>query len=422
MAIELVEVKLWGEQVGAAELSNGRIYFDYFDSFRQRNIEIAPFVAPLNKMVVEGKAGETFYGLPEFLADALPDRFGNAIINAYYAREGRSPHDLSALDKLCYVGTRAMGALTFEPSTNTGNNHVHEDSLVLSRLVDQARQTIAGDLNDAPEDALNEILSVGISAGGARAKAVIALNSDRSEVRSGQVDAPEGFEHWLLKFDGVGKDDGLGLSEHYGRVEYAYYLMAIDAGIDMTESDLLEENGRAHFLTKRFDRIGNDRVHTQSLCAMASMDFNLAGVHAYEQYFNVTQQLTESYADVEQAIRRAFFNIIARNQDDHTKNLAYLMRDTGDWSLSPAYDVTYAFNPTSSWTRQHQMTLAGKAGEFESADLIKAVSAHLSKNEAVQLINKVTDTVANWSTYGKQAGLAADEIKKIADNHRLLRG
>lgn len=421
MAVELVEVKLWGEQVGAAELSNGRIYFDYFDSFRERNIEIAPFMAPLNKTVVEGKPGDTFYGLPEFLADALPDKFGNAIIDAYYARKGISTFSLSALDRLCYVGSRAMGALTFHPSANTGNNH-HEDALVLSRLVEQARQTIVGDLKDLPEDALNEILSVGISAGGARAKAVIALNSDRSEVRSGQVDAPEGFEHWLLKFDGVGKDDALGLSEHYGRVEYAYYLMASAAGVDMTMCDLLEENGRAHFLTKRFDRIGNDRVHMQSLCAMASMDFNLAGVHAYEQYFNVTQQLTESYADVEQAIRRAFFNIIARNQDDHTKNLAYLMRDTGVWSLSPAYDVTYAFNPTSSWTRQHQMTLADKAGEFESANLIKAVSNHMSKNEAAQLINEVTDSVANWSTYGKQAGLAADEIKKIADNHRLLRG
>jgi serine/threonine-protein kinase HipA len=420
MAIELVEVKLWGEQVGAAELSNGRIYFDYFDEFKTKGLEIAPFVAPLNLSVVEGKTGDTFYGLPEFLADALPDKFGNAIIDAYYAQQGISTFSLSALDRLCYVGTRAMGALTFHPAVNTGNENQHEDALVLSRLVDQARRTIAGDLKDEPEDALNEILSVGISAGGARAKAVVALNSDRSEVRSGQVDAPEGFEHWLLKFDGVGKDSALGMSEHYGRVEYAYHCMADAAGINMTDCDLLKENGRAHFMTKRFDRQGNNRVHMQSLCAIASLDFNLAQAHSYEQFFAVTQQLTENYADIEQAIRRAFFNIIARNQDDHTKNLAYLMSDTGQWSLSPAYDVTYAFNPTNQWTREHQMTLAGKTSEFKTGDLTGAVSNFMSEHEANQIIEEVVSAVADWSTYGKQSGLASDEIKKIADNQRLL--
>lgn len=420
MAIEIVEVKIWGEQVGVAELVEGRIYFDYFDEFREKGLELAPFMAPLSLQVAEGKSGDTFYGLPEFLADSLPDKFGNAIIDAYYAQKGISTFSLSPLDRLCYVGSRAMGALTFHPAEDTGNNHQHEDVLVLSRLVDQARHAITGDLKDSPEDALNEILSVGISAGGARAKAVIALNSDRSEVRSGQVNAPEGFEHWLLKFDGVGKDSALGVSEHYGRIEYAYSLMAKEAGLNMADSDLLEEGGRAHFLTKRFDREGNERIHMQSLCAIASMDFNLAGVHSYEQFFSVTQQLTENYADIEQAVRRAFFNVIARNQDDHTKNIAYLMNKEGNWSLAPAYDVTYAFNPENRWTREHQMSLAGKTSGFKTDDLIKAVSNFMSAHNAEKIINEVTRVVVSWPIYGSQAGLEDEVIQKISDNHRLL--
>jgi len=420
MALDLIEVRLWGEQVGAAELSDGQIYFDYADQFRTKGLEIAPFVAPLSLQVVTGKQGDTFHGLPEFLADALPDKFGNAVIDAYYAQQGISTFSLSALDRLCYMGTRAMGALTFHPVVDTGNDNHHEDALILSRLVDQARQAISGNLKDAPEDALNEILSVGISAGGARAKAVIALNNDKSEVRSGQVDAPEGFEHWLLKFDGIGQDSALGMSEHYGRVEYAYNLMADAVGIFMADCDLLKENGRAHFVTKRFDRIGNHRIHMQSLCAMASMDFNLAKAHSYEQFFAITQQLTENYADVEQGIKRAFFNIIARNQDDHTKNIAYLMNDSGQWSLAPAFDITYAFNPSNQWTREHQMTLAGKASEFNANDLIKSVSHFISKHNAEQIIEEVVDAVSNWPTYGEQAGLDNGIIQKITDNQRLL--
>lgn len=420
MAIEMVEVKLWGEQVGVAERVDGKVYFDYFDSFRAKGLEIAPFTAPLSLQIKEGKSGDTFYNLPEFLADALPDKFGNAIIDAYYAQKGISTFSLSALDRLCYVGSRAMGALTFHPAEETGNDHHHEDALELSRLVEQARHAITGDLKDSPEDTLNEILSVGISAGGARAKAVIALNNDKSEVRSGQVDAPEGFEHWLLKFDGVGKDSALGVSEHYGRIEYAYSLMAKEAGVTMAKSGLLKESSRAHFLTKRFDRNGNDRIHMQSLCAMASMDFNLAGAHAYEQFFSVTQQLTENYASVEQAIRRAFFNIIARNQDDHTKNIAYLMDKKGQWSLAPAYDVTYAFNPSNRWTREHQMTLAGKASEFKINDLVRAASHFLSAHDAKKIIEEITSVVADWPTYGKEAELSNELIQKVTDNHRIL--
>lgn len=421
MTITTVEVRLWGQMVGAAAvMPNGAINFNYADEFITSQLEVAPIVAPLSNAVINGVSGDTFYGLPEFLADALPDKFGNAIIDAWFAKKGVSKFSLTAIDRLCYVGSRAMGALTFHPASQTNGDMMHEHPLVLSSLVDQARSALSGNLKDEPEAALNDILSVGISAGGARAKAVIAYNEATGEVRSGQIDAPEGFSHWLLKFDGVGRDDALGTTEKYGRIEYAYYLMAQAANIEMSRSRLLEENGRAHFMTQRFDRNGNDKIHLQSLCAIASLDFNLSGAHSYEQFFTVTQALTTDNQAVEQAVKRAFFNIISRNQDDHTKNMGYLMSKEGNWSLSPAYDITHAYNPESRWTRLHQMSFAGKVEGFDTEDLINTASQFISESSAYEILEEVNNAVSDWALHGKKAGLTDDDIALIAQHHRKL--
>jgi len=422
MTIELVEVLLWNKTVGAAALlANGSIEFNYDDNFISQGLEVAPFLAPLSFNVIKGKSGETYYGLPEFLADSLPDKFGNAIIDAFFAKKGIDKFSLTALDKLSYVGNRAMGALTFKPAEQVNNQPVHHDVLEIAGLVEQARHALSGNLDASPEDSLNAILSVGISAGGARAKAVIAYQPLTGEVRSGQVDAPKGFEHWLLKFDGVGEDLALGVSQKYGRIEYAYFLMAKKAGVLMADSQLLKENGRAHFMTKRFDRVGNEKLHMQSLCAMASLDFNLSGAHSYEQYFTTTQNLTNDNSQVEQAILRCFFNIVSRNQDDHTKNLSYLMGKEGQWSLSPAFDVTYAFNPDNKWTRKHQMSLAGKVENFTVEDLIDSASAFITKAKASALLEKVNEAVSLWPEYASEAGLESEESQFISQNHQFMK-
>jgi serine/threonine-protein kinase HipA len=387
----IARVQLWGRTIGAVSLAEGRdvAAFQYDLEFARSGIELAPLVMPLSDRVYEFPSlpRNTFHGLPGLLADSLPDRFGTALIDAWLAAQGRTPESFSAVERLCYTGTRGMGALEYAPVLGPRPR-------VASRIKVDALVALAGEVlrnrgelrarfrADGQEKALRDILRVGTSAGGARAKAVIAWNRKTDEVRSGQVEAPPGFEYWLLKFDGVAgnRDKELEDPKGYGAIEYAYHLMARAAGIAMSECRLLEENGRRHFMTRRFDRLPEGgKLHMQSLSALAHFDFNQAGAYGYEQALLVVRQLGLPMAAVEEQFRRMAFNIVARNQDDHAKNIAFLMDKRGQWSLAPAFDVTYSYNPTGVWTGTHQMTLNGKRDGFAAADFDACAKAALMK-------------------------------------------
>jgi serine/threonine-protein kinase HipA len=374
-------------------------------------------------------ARASFHGLPGLLADSLPDRFGNALIDAWLATQGRTPASFSAVERLCYMGARGMGALEFLPALGPKPGkatHIEIDALVqLASAVLTHRNDLQASFGDAARGlALSDILRVGTSAGGARAKAVIAWNRATNEVRSGQVAAPAGFEYWLLKFDGVAgnKDKELEDPQGYGAIEYAYHLMAQAAGITMSECRLLEENNRRHFMTRRFDRLPDGaKLHMQTLGALAHFDFNRAGAHAYEQALLTIRQLGLPLTAVEEQFRRMVFNIVARNQDDHVKNIAFLMNPQGEWSLAPAFDVTYSFNPAGLWTASHQMTLNGKRDNFTRSDFAQSAKAALLKRgRAAKIIDEVQAAVRSWPAFAAVANVAPAWQKKIQQTHRLV--
>lgn len=422
-------VVLWGRTIGAVtwEETQGIALFEYDRDFQSAGIEVSPLMMPVAPGVFSFPAlsWATFKGLPGMLADSLPDKFGNAVFDAWLAREGRPPDSMNPVERLCYTGTRAMGALEYQPEAPIRKEP--GDKLSISALVDlaqdviEAREWLNGELTGSEEDeaALRDILRVGTSAGGARAKAVLAWNPSTGEFRSGQVNVDEGFEHWLMKFDGVSenKDKELADSVGYGRLEYACYLMAKDAGVEMSECRLYEEGGRAHFMTKRFDRTGHgQKVHMQSLCAMRHFDFNIARAHSYEQAIETGRLLKLRRKDLEQQVRRAYFNVTIRNQDDHTKNIAYLMDRSGKWTLSPAYDVVYACNPSGPWTSQHQMSINGKTANFSEDDLIALGSfADIGKSQARKMLAEVRDVVISWERYAKRADVP-DHLSQGAKN------
>lgn len=425
------EVKMWGRTIGAVALADGQdvAAFEYDPTFARSGIEIAPLAMPLGRRVYRFAELplKTFYGLPGLLADSLPDKFGHALIDAWLATQGRTPESFNAVERLCYVGERGTGALTYAPVLGPAagpSTRLQVDQLVaLASDILTRRSSLAVSFAGADkEKALLDILRVGTSAGGARAKAIIAWNPETNEVRSGQVDAGRGFEHWLLKFDGVhgNQDKELEDPQGYGVVEYAYSKMARDAGITMQACRLFEENGRRHFMTRRFDRLADgSRLHMQSLCAMAHLDFNLAGAHGYEQAMMVIRQLGLPMAAVEQQFRRMVFNVIARNQDDHVKNIAFLMDQSGRWSLSPAFDVTYSYNPSGAWTARHQMTLNGKRDDFVLDDFRAcARTAAMKRGRAEAIIEAVRRVVARWPEYADEAGVPPAWRDRI---HQALR-
>jgi serine/threonine-protein kinase HipA len=427
----IAEVQLWGRTIGAVSLEEGRevAAFQYDRAFAASGIELSPVVMPLSERVYEFPAlpRNTFYGLPGLLADSLPDKFGNALIDAWLATQGRTAGSFSAVERLCYTGARGMGALEFAPVIGPKPrkaSKIEVDALVrLAGEVLTHRGDLRGHFHEAgKEKALRDILSVGTSAGGARAKAVIAWNRKTNEVRSGQVAAGEDFDYWLLKFDGVAgnKDKELEDPKGYGAIEYAYHLMAKAAGITMSECRLLEENGRRHFMTRRFDRLaGGEKLHMQSLCALAHFDFNQAGAYAYEQALLTIRQLKLPMAAVEEQFRRMVFNLVARNQDDHVKNIAFLMNKQGEWSLAPAFDVAYSYNPSGSWTATHQMTLNGKRDGFTTEDFEACAKAALRKRgRAARIIEEVQAAVARWPEFAAQAKLADEWRDKIQKTHR----
>ncbi|MCE9616445.1 MAG: HipA domain-containing protein [Lentisphaerae bacterium] len=428
----IARVQLWGRTIGAVSLEAGRdvAAFQYDAEFARSGIELSPLAMPLGERVYEFPAlpRGTFHGLPGLLADSLPDKFGNALIDAWLATQGRTPESFHAVERLCYIGTRGMGALEFAPVLGPQARmatKIEIDALVrLAGEVLTHRGDLQGHFHEAGKaQALRDILRVGTSAGGARAKAVIAWNRATNEVRSGQLAAGEGFDYWLLKFDGVAgnKDKELEDPKGYGAIEYAYHLMAKAAGITMSECRLLEENGRRHFMTKRFDRLaGGAKLHMQSLGALAHFDFNQAGAYAYEQALLTIRQLKLPMAAVEEQFRRMVFNIVARNQDDHVKNIAFLMDQQGSWSLAPAFDVTYSYNPSGSWTATHQMTLNGKRDGFALDDFEAcAKAAVMKRGRAVTIIAEVQAAVKRWPEFAAEARLTDDWRDRIQKTHRL---
>ncbi len=422
-------IQLYDTEIGAVTWDAERELgvFEYDAEFLRSGIEISPLHLPLQPGLFSfpGLSRTTYKGLPGLLADSLPDKFGNLLINQWLERQGRSPEEFNPVERLCYLGTRAMGALEFRPTLleETPSQRLDLDALVtLANDALASREILHTNLEKSKE-ALATILRIGTSAGGARAKAVIAWNPKTQEIRSGQLKPMRGFESWLLKFDGVAENRDKELTDPlgFGRIEYAYHLMARAAGITMSDCRLLEENGRAHFMTRRFDRgPKGEKFHLQTLCAIAHFDFNEAGAYSYEQAFQIARRLSLPQSEITELFRRAAFNIIARNQDDHTKNLSFMMRRDGTWKLAPAYDLIYAFNPTGAWTHRHQMTLAGKRTDFTHSDLLEAATAaNLKPAKAKEILLQVHAAVSRWSEFAEIAAIPASWIKEIQDNLRL---
>lgn len=415
--VKVVEVEIWGDTVGAITLDPGSGYyaFEYDPMWVRGGFELSPLRMPLRSgpYVFATLPDKTFLRLPAMLADAVPDKFGNALIDAYMAANGVKADAITPLDRLAYIGRRGMGALEFKPPR--GPTADTATTYEIGDLVREARSALTGSFGTASDAtaSVRHLIEVGTSAGGARAKAVIAWNRDTGEIRGGQMDAPDGFEHWLIKLDGVGVDQQLGTTGNYGRVEYAYHLMARAAGIDMTDCELIAEGGRAHFTTRRFDRVAGEKVHAQTLCGIAHLDFSQIAVHDYSQYLQTVQQL-ELGADVEQqAFRRIVFNVAAANCDDHTKNFSFLRSRGGQWELAPAYDITHAFSPTGAWTFQHLMSVNGKFTDITRADLIDVADRHQIV-DAVNVIKDVNAAIDSWTQHANAAEVPADTQAAIA--------
>lgn len=430
------DVILWGNVIGAASWDADRqlALFEYAPDFLASGIEPAPLTIPLNAQVYSfpDLPRESFHGLPGMLADALPDRFGNLLIDEWLVRTGRKQEEFTPIERLCYIGRRGMGALEFRPAIRdrqSGSVPVNVAELVdLANTALAEKEMLSTHVNGKSEDdleAMRDILRVGTSAGGARAKAVIAWNEKNGDVRSGQVKAPPGFGYWLIKFDGVSgnRDKELNDPQGFGKIEYAYYRMALAAGIEMSECRLFEENGRSHFMTRRFDRTEDGKkFFMQSLCGIAHMDFNQAGAYGYEQALDVALRLGLDAAALRQLFRRMVFNIMARNQDDHTKNIAFLMNKRGEWSLAPAYDVIYCYNPNGAWTRRHQMSVNGKHDHFERADF-DAVAKRFSlfkKRGVTQVLEETAAALARWPDFAAEARVPEKTINQIAAHHRQI--
>ena len=421
-------VKIWDKEVGAVawDEKNGLASFEYTPAFKSLGWELAPLKMPLtqNQQIFsfpelrkeKDSEYDTFKGLPGLLADMLPDRYGNELINLWLAQQERSKSSMNPVEMLCFIGKRGMGALEFEPATIKHN--VNTFSVEISNLVEIAgkmlskKEKFVTNLDSDEEKAVQEILKIGTSAGGARPKAVIAYNEKTGEIRSGQTRVPEGFEHWLLKLDGVSEIQ-LGGTHGYGRVEYAYYLMAKDCGIEMMPCRLLEENGRAHFMTKRFDREGNNtKHHTQTFCAIKHLDYNRISNYSYEQLFQTMRELKLTYAEAEQMFRRMVFNVIARNCDDHTKNFTFILKQGGHWELAPAYDVCHAYRPGSDWVSHHALSINGKRDNIKREDLI-VIGKSIRCKKVEEIINDIIEKVHHWSFYAREAGVDKEKNEVI---------
>lgn len=429
MSVPVIEVLIWGARVGAIapDPTLGVYAFEYEPAWRRRAIELAPVMMPLadrrDTFVFPNLPKATFHGLPGMVADALPDDFGNALIDAWMAEHGVEKSAVTTLDRLAYMGKRGMGALEFRPAR--GSQRESAAPLRMKSLVEEARKLVSGNvaIDAHAKAALANMIKVGTSAGGARAKAVIAWNPKTNEIRSGQFDTAPGFEHWILKFDGVAQYPELGAGEDYGRIEYAYYKMATAAGIRMSECRLLEENDRAHFMSKRFDRdvvTGKTiKHHMQSLCALSHLDFKQRATHAYAQLFMAVAELQLGDDAIDEVFRRMVFNVMARNCDDHTKNFSFLLKQGQAWELSPAYDVTHAYNPKGEWTYQHLMSVNGKFGGMTREDLLTEAD-RFGVRRAKEHIESVRAAIDNWAAFANEAGLKVSSSDRVSKDFHLL--
>jgi serine/threonine-protein kinase HipA len=424
-------VLLWGSVIGAVTWLEDREIgiFQYAPDFLGSGIHLAPLMMPLGEFPYEfpALARNTFKGLPGLLADSLPDKFGNAVIDAWLASEGRTAVSFHPVERLCYIGSRGMGALEFEPATlgpPTSTKAVEVANLVhLANQILAERASLGGVFTGGDDrEVIEDILRVGTSAGGARAKAILAWNPETNEFQSGQLDVEAGFEHWLMKFDGVSnnRDKELADPAGYGKIEYAYHMMAIEAGIKMAPCRLHHEGGRSHFMTRRFDRSENGgKRHMQSLGAIAHYDYNQPASYSYEQAIQVIRRLELPREDLDQQVLRAMFNVVGRNHDDHVKNIAFLMNRLGKWRLSPAFDISYAWDPKGEWTSRHQMSVNGKRDEFERGDLIAVANvAGIKKARANEMVDRVIETVRRWPDFAERAGVASTHVAKIQTTQR----
>jgi serine/threonine-protein kinase HipA len=417
--VQAVEVSAWGSRVGAVALDEGlgAYVFEYYPDWVAKGIELAPLTMPVRtrRHVFPQLPEATFHRLPAVLADAMPDDFGNAVIDAWLTRQGVRRGDVSPLDRLAYMADRAMGALEFRPSR--GPRRRRSSAVELSALVEGARSVLDAqfDSDRETEAAIQSLIQVGTSAGGARAKAVIAWDRETGEVRSGQLPAPEGFEHWLIKLDGLGADAELGSGGSSGRVEYAYSLMARAAGVEMAECRLLEENGRAHFMTRRFDRGPAGKIHSVTLCGTAHLDFRQRQTHEYGQLFDTVESLGMGAEARAQVFRRMVLNVLAANNDDHTKNSSFLLTSpTASWTLAPAYDVTFAHNPTGRWTYQHLMGVDGVFRDVGRDDVMRLADRYLVPG-ASEIVAEVSEAVSGWRGFAEEAGLDDDDARRIEE-------
>ena len=432
--VDVAEVKIWGELAGAVrwDVEQQLGYFQYDAKFLQKGWDLSPI-----KMTIEngsriysfpelrpgrGETEDTFKGLPGLLSDALPDKYGNRLINIWLAQQGRQENSMNPVEKLCFIGSRGMGALEFEPAQIKSSKNSF--SLELNSLVEVAqkmlneREAFLTNIGKDEEKAMMKILKIGTSAGGARPKAVIAFNPKTKEVRSGQGNVPKGFEHWLIKLDGVSGEQ-FGESSGWGRVEYAYYLMAKDCGINISECQLLEENGRAHFMTKRFDRERNMKHHIQSLCGLQHYDFNDMYGYSYEQVFQTMRLLKLTYPEAEEMFRRMVFNVLATNYDDHTKNFSFILKKGENWRLAPAYDLCFSFDATNYWVNKQTLSVNGKRLAITKVDLMTiAKDNNIKKGE--KIVEDINLVVKSWTAYAKQAGVRTDLQQRIQQNLNVL--
>ena len=420
--VDVAIVKMFGNPIGVFRWDSRYdiVQFEYDKNFIGRGIEPSPLMMPvqLGRIYSFREIGrETFKGLPGLLADSLPDTYGRALFDRWLTLTGRTSSNI--VETLCFLGKRCMGALEFEPAIDVDYNL--DSKIAIDSLVEVAREALSNkenfgvNINDDKKATIAEILRLGTSAGGQRAKAIIAYNKTTGEVRSGQTDVPNGFDYYIIKLDGVSATTGFRETENYGRLEYSFYKLVKACGIEMSECSLIEENGRAHFLTKRFDRENGKKIHMQTLCGLAHFDYHLHRAYSYEQAFNVMRALKLPYSQAQEMFRRMVFNVIVRNQDDHTKNISFLMGEDGVWRLSPAYDMGYSYNPNGGWTATHQMSINGKFDDITRKDLLECGAKNNIKNASL-IIDEVCEIASQWPTIAKECDVPQSMIEEIKSN------
>ena len=423
--VDVAKVKLYGIPMGIFRMDDryNIVQFEYDSDFVSKGLEPSPLTMPVLNGRIYSFADlgrETFRGLPGLLADSLPDTYGRALFDRWLSLTGRTSSNI--IETLCFLGKRCMGALEFEPAIDVDyslNAKVEIDSLVnVAREALLNKESFGVNINEDKKAAIAEILRLGTSAGGQRAKAIIAYNKTTGEVLSGQTNVPKGFDYYIIKLDGISATTGFKETENYGRLEYSFYKLIKKCGIEMSDCSLIEENGRAHFLTKRFDRENGKKIHMQTLCGLAHYDYRLHRAYSYEQAFNVMRSLKLPYSDAEEMFRRMVLNVVIRNQDDHTKNISFLMNEDGIWKLSPAYDMGYSYNPNGGWTATHQMSINGKFDNIARNDLLECAAKNNIKNASL-IIDEISDTASLWPTIAKECDVPKNMIEKIYNNFQI---